>query len=704
MSTPRARILVFESDEQKRVLAEEALADQGHEVVSIGTLDKLATITAKTVFTLAVIDHDGPHGKEATRLLRKSFPELALVIATVAPEQIGDGTVLKKPYSYKELHKCLSVALRAAPTRVGSRVTSTIARVLLLEADQQLRVLAVEGLSGKGMNAIGVANLAELQQELEAGRFDLVLVDLEAPCASEALLFLDAHFSDTPVGAMSRSPTSRQVDFVIPKPYSVGSLRETVEKARAWTFRLGRRFRQRRRLAARAAEIELAREAAFDDFLFAVRAGQLDLSRAACFWDRLCRLERRGAATAEPYREVSSEIKKCRGLPHDQEGPESFNAIFQSIRVGTLDTAHARQLARTGKLKLLKASAPSTRIKGKISEMALSHVLDQLGIMLASGLSLVESLICLQRSQVDANLARLLAVIECRVSTEGQAMSATMAQYPHLVPRPVRILVQTGEQSGTLPQALSRAAEFLRQRCEMKRVIRQKSSGPLLTLLFAALVFSVMAWFVMPKFTIIYADMQMQLPPLTRFVVAGATFASQPQVVLAIMLIIGAASVEWRFLEEHIYTLALRLPVIRDLVGIVLVKDVAAVLATLYAVGVPFQQGFVILSEATDLDCFREPLEKARRRLAGEGSLLAAFAELPQIPAVALAMVGVGEETGTLDRCFAHLDSLLSAQLTSALDAVVALVEPTLLLTLGVSIGIAFVGMFLPVYNLVAAL
>lgn len=324
--------------------------------------------------------------------------------------------------------------------------------------------------------------------------------------------------------------------------------------------------------------------------------------------------------------------------------------------------------------------------------------------MLENGVSPGESLSILARQQEHPRLAEALDEVEDKVALHGWSLSQSLGTCPDVFPSSCTMLVRAGETGGDLAGRLRKAGQLLERTAHLRNQVSQALTGPAITLTVGALVLLGVVKFVMPRFLGLYSQMDMTLPPLTVFVIGLVRFCNHPLTWLVLGSTLVALYVHRRRLLDNAFTHLVNTPVLRYWAGTVLCAQFCEVLGSLHREGVPLHTAVGMMVKSTPFTAHRAALSKVDQHLRTDGNLSQALRLVPYFPPLVLSMCEVGEETGALDTLLASLSRLLEQQVDTVIGQVVDLVEPVVVCLLGVVISVLFVGMFLPVYGILAKL
>ena len=355
--------------------------------------------------------------------------------------------------------------------------------------------------------------------------------------------------------------------------------------------------------------------------------------------------------------------------------------------------------------KLLRVEERWKRaLAGRVPQKTVSVVLQQMAVMLDSGVAMAEVFEALAHQHEHPVLEDVLNDLIRKVSLGGWKLAAAMAQHPEVFPPYVIMLVRAGEQGGDLSGRLRRAGEVMERNCDLVSQVKSALTGPAITLSFSGLVLFLVVKFIMPKFLDLYTEMKMELPTISRWVIGFVNLVNHPAFLLLVVLLCLLAARFRKQVAEKLFVMALHTPRLREWVGVFLCAQLCEILSSLIKEGVPILQALRMIADSHPREYHRRHLHMACDHLRNEGHLSESFAKIPYFPVMFVSVCVVSEEAGSLDDMLASLNRLLEQQVEMVIDTVLNLLEPLIISLLGLFMAVLFVGMFLPVYGLLAKL
>lgn len=352
--------------------------------------------------------------------------------------------------------------------------------------------------------------------------------------------------------------------------------------------------------------------------------------------------------------------------------------------------------------KQLELKIPFLQVqKVKLKDLAIFS--RQLSVLIDAELPLIQSLNILAEQTKNKYFKRVIKDVRGDVEA-GSTLNQAMKKFPKVFDNLFCNLVASGEQSGSLDIMLKRLAEYLEKIVKLRSQVRQAMIYPSAVLSFSVLVVIFMMWKVVPVFASIFIDLGAALPTLTLIVLGISNFV-QKYILFIFLGFIGlffllrylrktdtGAKVFDRFL--------LSMPLFGKLLQKVALSRVTRTLSTLLSGGVPMLESLVITSATAGNVIIENNIMKSRVLVAEGKSLTDAFKEVGQLPFMLIQMVGVGEATGTLDEMLAKLATFYDEEVETSVGALLSVLEPVLLIFVGLMVGTIVVSMYLPIFEL----
>ncbi len=338
-----------------------------------------------------------------------------------------------------------------------------------------------------------------------------------------------------------------------------------------------------------------------------------------------------------------------------------------------------------------------------VSRARLADFFRQLATLVEAGIPVVQALEMIAREE-GGTLRPIVGRIRDDVAA-GQPLSTALAAHPRLFDPLVCSLVRAGEQASALDTLLLRIAEARERSEAVRRRIRRAMLYPGIVITIAVAVCLALLGFVVPRFEAMFSGFGAELPAFTRALLGlseqlrgGGWVVMLALLAGGTVLVILAGRVPaLRRRRDH---WLLRLPVLGRLQAQALDARFARLLAIMIQAGMPLAEALPALARAMDNTVYRDAVEAIARALDDGRSLEIAMASTGHFSETLTQMVAVGEETGRLATMLARVATLSEDAVTQAADGLGTLVEPLLMVFLGLLVGGLVLAMYLPVFRL----
>ena len=327
----------------------------------------------------------------------------------------------------------------------------------------------------------------------------------------------------------------------------------------------------------------------------------------------------------------------------------------------------------------------------------------ELATLIRAGMPLVQSLDLLRSGMSDPTFRPVLDSVHDRVKA-GAQLSESFAEHGDLFPRIYTASLMAGERSGNLETVIRRYVAYARLIGAARRRAMSALIYPLVLVLLAVVVVAIIVLRLVPAFSDFYASFDAELPLLTRIIVQGSVFVGD--YLLVILLGIGAAAVlgmTWFRRpgnRQQVDRVVLRLPWVGDLVRKFSTSQMARTLATLLGGGIPLVQALDVTAGSVSNRHVARELDTMGQSVREGHSLAGTMRARAVFPEVAVKMTEVGESTGALQDMLNSLADFYDEELETSLNRFVTLVEPALLIILGIVIAALLLALYMPLFQL----
>ncbi len=359
---------------------------------------------------------------------------------------------------------------------------------------------------------------------------------------------------------------------------------------------------------------------------------------------------------------------------------------------------------------MLKARGTRQKNYGKVKLNNLSIFCRQFSTMVDAGVSLVRCLDVLSRQTPDAKLKKILVEIGERVEG-GESLSRAMMRHPKAFNNLFIGLIKAGEVGGVLEESLQRLAHFLEKDVELRRKVKSALTYPVLVLIAAiAIVIFLVTW-VVPQFAQLFLDIGLKkddFPAMTAFLIDLSELFKKNGLILVISC--TAVFFAWklfvgtRFGRRVADRIKLKIPVFGKLHHKICMARFSRTMGTLLTSGVPILQAMETVAGTVGNTIMSDAVLAARARIR-EGDRIGDPLEQSRLfPPMVVHMIGVGEESGSLDFMLQKIADFYENEVESTLASLTAALEPIMILVLGFIVGFIVIAMFLPLIKVIESL
>lgn len=327
----------------------------------------------------------------------------------------------------------------------------------------------------------------------------------------------------------------------------------------------------------------------------------------------------------------------------------------------------------------------------------------QFATMIDAGLPLVQCLDILASQHDNAEFKKTLNEVKNAVEG-GSTFADALKKHPKVFDSLYVNLVNAGEVGGILDTILNRLALFLEKTEKIKNKIKGALTYPVVVIVIATLVVAGLLMWVVPIFEGMFADFGQALPAPTQIVVLLSKFLQNSwYILIGAIIVIGIALNRLYKTEKGRFTmdkLFLKAPVFGDLLRKTATARFTRTLGTMISSGVPILEALEIVSKASGNAVIEKSVMNARESLSQGKTLADPLIEEKIFPGMVTQMIAVGESTGALDSMLNKIADFYEDEVDNAVDALTSLIEPILMVFLGVVVGGLVIALYLPIFQL----
>ncbi len=360
-------------------------------------------------------------------------------------------------------------------------------------------------------------------------------------------------------------------------------------------------------------------------------------------------------------------------------------------------------LRRQGIL-VTKVKKRRMRVGQKIKPKDIAIFTRQLATMMKAGVPLLQSFDIVGRGNPNASVTKLLNDVRSDVET-GTSLSAAFRKYPMYFDNLYCNLVEAGEAAGILESLLDRLAVYMEKTEAIKSKIKSALMYPTAVIVVAFVVVAVIMIFVIPSFKQVFSSFGADLPAPTLFVIAMSEFF-----VKWWWLIFGGIGFGGYFfmqawkrnekVQRFMDRLLLKVPIFGTLIEKSCIARWTRTLATMFAAGVPLVEALDSVGGASGNSKYADATTKIQQEVSTGTSLTSAMTNANLFPSMVIQMTAIGEESGSIDHMLGKAADFYEAEVDDMVAGLSSLMEPIIIVFLGVIIGGIVVAMYLPIFKL----
>jgi general secretion pathway protein F len=340
---------------------------------------------------------------------------------------------------------------------------------------------------------------------------------------------------------------------------------------------------------------------------------------------------------------------------------------------------------------------------GGISTTELTLFTRQLATLVRSGLPLDEALTAVSQQSESKRVKRIALGVRAAV-LEGSSMAQALNQFPNAFPPLFRATVEAGEQSGKLDVILERLADYVERRQELQQKVLLASLYPLILTVVAIGVVVLLLAYVVPQVVGVYADIEQDLPTLTKGLIALSDFVRDYGPYVAVALVVAGIvfarmmrNVEFR---RKVHRLQLRVPLVGRLTRGANTGRFTRTLGILFGSGVPILDAMRIGTQVVSNVPMRDAIDVATTKVREGAPLARSLGESRLFPPIALHLIASGEASGRLDEMLDSAARNQEREVETLVGALMAILGPVLILSMGVIVLLIVLAILLPIFDL----
>ena len=340
----------------------------------------------------------------------------------------------------------------------------------------------------------------------------------------------------------------------------------------------------------------------------------------------------------------------------------------------------------------------------KIDSTDIALFSRQLATMMHAGIPMVQAFDIVGKGHEKPAMQKLIFAIKADVEA-GTTLHESLAKHPLYFDDLFVNLIEAGEHAGALETLLEKIATYKEKTEALKKKIKKALFYPAAVLVVAVIVTVILLLFVIPQFESIFKDFGADLPAFTMMVINLSKFVQAYGSILG--LILGGGIYAFFYfkkrskpMRQSIDRLLLKLPVVGQILTKASIARFARTLSTMFAAGVPLVEALTSVAGATGNIVYENATLKIRDEVATGQRLQICLEQTRLFPNMVVQMIAVGEESGSLDAMSAKVADFYEADVDAAVDAMSSLLEPLIMVVLGVLVGGMVIAMYLPIFKM----
>jgi type IV pilus assembly protein PilC len=386
-------------------------------------------------------------------------------------------------------------------------------------------------------------------------------------------------------------------------------------------------------------------------------------------------------------------------------------AFNGDLRTATIDASSRDDVIaqlRKQRLSVVKIDQDATKKIGRGSIKTRDVVIftRQFSTMINSGLPLVQALTILAEQTDNKALAEVTRKVVFDVESDNTVADA-LSKHPRAFTNLYVNMVAAGEAGGILDTILLRLATFLEKNDALVRKVKGAMIYPTVIMSVAVIAVAVLLIFVIPVFAGMFASAGQALPLPTRLVIGASGFLRRYWWVIGAVVTIGGYMFKKYYATPPgklvIDRLMLRMPVLGDVLRKSAVSRFTRTLGTLISSGVSILEGLEITAKTAGNRVIQDAIMQSRSSIAGGDTIAQPLQKSKVFPPMVISMIAVGEQTGGLDEMLSKIADFYDEEVDAAVSNLLALLEPIMIVFLGVVVGGMVVAMYLPIFDMVNA-
>lgn len=340
---------------------------------------------------------------------------------------------------------------------------------------------------------------------------------------------------------------------------------------------------------------------------------------------------------------------------------------------------------------------------GRVPTKELVLFSRQLATLINAKVPIIQAMLILQRQVSNHRLQTIIGRMTDEIEG-GKSLSEAISEYPTIFSSLYVNLIKAGELSGSIDHALTYLADQQEKEYNLVSKIRGAMTYPVFIVVTMVIVGALMFIFVLPQMIAVLKEAGAELPLTTKILIFVTEALQKYWTILLVFLavIIFGSQIYLRSSGGRLVwdILKLRLPIFGKLLVKIYMDRLARNLSTLIAGGIPIVTALHTVAGIVGNSVYKQIIEEAASEVETGKAIASVFSEKPEVPVIVSQMIKIGEQTGSLDEILAKLANFYDKEVESTLSTLTTLIEPVVMVLLGIGVAIMVAGILLPIYNL----
>jgi type IV pilus assembly protein PilC len=343
----------------------------------------------------------------------------------------------------------------------------------------------------------------------------------------------------------------------------------------------------------------------------------------------------------------------------------------------------------------------------KIKSSDLVLFTRQLSSMLSSGLTLFRSLEILKDQIENEQMAEVVTTVINDVQ-EGRTLSQAIERHPQVFSPIYVSIIRAGEQSGLLDKVLNRLADNLEKQAKLKSTVKGALMYPVIVIILMVVVMAIMMIFVIPQLTVLYTNLNVELPLPTKIVVALSNFmiAAWPLIILVgVVIVVGfrrwAKTPDGKLLID---TILLKLPVFGKLITQTILAEFSRTFGLLVGTGTLVVEALNETADTTGNVLYKNAIVDVSKQVEKGVTVGDSMAYYPLFPPLLIQLVRIGEQTGKIDDTLVKASEYFEREVDQTVKTLTTAMEPFIMIVLGVGVAFLIISVITPIYSLISSI